>query len=98
MESAAPRNPVRSSGSGQALVLAMFGLAVLAATFAWWWNYNRGRQSLEFFGAEGATLIRTAPQVEYLRSEPESSINISKAPGLLNARASLLSDASYEWS
>jgi hypothetical protein len=75
----------------------MIGLAVLAAAFAWWWNFNRGRKALEFFGPEAATLIRTAPKVEILRPEPESNIDISRAPGLLNARAALLSDASFDW-
>jgi hypothetical protein len=70
---------------------------VLAAAFAWWWNFNRGRQALDFFGAEAATLIRTAPRVEYVRPPPEENIDISQAPGLINARTSLLSDASYEW-
>jgi len=86
-----------SASTGRAAVLAMIAVAVLAAGFSWWWNFNRGRKSLEFYGAEAATLIRTAPKVEILRPEPEANIDISKAPGLLNARASLLSDASYEW-
>ncbi len=86
------------AGAGQRTVLTMIGVAVLAASFAWWWNFNRGRQALEFYGSEAATLIRTAPNVEILRPEPERDIDISKAPGLINARASLLSDASYDWS
>src|SRR5262245_39105325 len=85
------------TGTGKTAVLAMLAVGVFAAVFAWWWNYNRGRMALEFFGAEAATLIRTAPNVEILRPDPESDIDISKAPGLINARASLLSDASYDW-
>jgi hypothetical protein len=84
-----------SSSTGKFAVIGMLLVAVLAASFAWWWNYNRGRQSLAFYGAEAATLIRTAPKVELLSDAGD--INISKAPGLLNARASLLSDASYHW-
>jgi hypothetical protein len=84
--------------TGRTAVLAMLAVGVVAAVFAWWWNYNRGRMALEFYGAEAATLIRTAPQVEILRPEPEGDIDISQAPGLINARASLLSDASYDWS
>src|SRR5438128_2232722 len=86
------------ASSGQRAVLAMLAIGILAAVFSWLWNYNRERQSLEFYGPQAATLIRTAPQVEVLRPEPEANIDISKAPGLINARASLLSDASYEWS
>ena len=84
--------------SGHRLVLAIFALALAASAFAWWWNFNRGRRALEFYGPEAATLIRTAPAVEILRAEPEKNIDIGQAPGLINARASLLSDASYEWS
>jgi hypothetical protein len=83
---------------GQYVVLAMIGLAIAAAMFAWWWNYGRSQRPMELFGPEAATLIRTAPQVEILVSEPTGNIEISKARGLLNARTSLLSDASYEWS
>jgi hypothetical protein len=86
------------AGTGKSAVLAMLAVGIVAAVFAWWWNYNRGRKALEFYGSETATLIRTAPQVEILRSQPEGDIDISKAPGLINARASLLSDASYDWS
>src|SRR6476620_10123177 len=89
--------PARPPGSGRTLVLAMLGLAVLASIFAWGWNYSRGRKSLELYGPEAATLIRTAPKVEVLREPHESNIDISRAPGLINARASLLSDASYDW-
>jgi len=78
--------------------MAMFAVAVVAAGFAWWWNYNRGIKALELYGAEGALLVRTAPVVEFLQSSPGEPIDLSKAPGLINARASLLSDASYDWS
>jgi hypothetical protein len=75
----------------------MLGLGAAAASFAWWWNYNRGHRTLEFFGPEAATLIRTAPKVELLPFDAQDDVDISKAAGLLNARTSLLSDASYVW-
>jgi hypothetical protein len=83
------------SSTGKFAVLSMIAVALLAASFAWWWNFNRGRQAMELYGPEAATLIRTAPKVELLTGG--GVIEISKAPGLLNARASLLSDASYRW-
>jgi hypothetical protein len=86
-----------ATSTGRLAVLTILAAGVMAAAFSWWWNYNRGRNSLEFYGPQGATLIRTAPRVEILRPEPEANIDISRAPGLLNARAALLSDASYEW-
>ncbi|HEY2414490.1 MAG TPA: hypothetical protein VGI40_19750 [Pirellulaceae bacterium] len=75
----------------------MFAVAILMAAMAWWWNYHRGQKALDFYGPEGVLLIRTAPVVEFLQPTPEAVIDISKAPGLINARASLLSDASYDW-
>jgi hypothetical protein len=85
---------------GQLVVGAMLLIALLMATVAWVVNYNRGKRALDFYGPEGAILLRKAPIVEYLRFEPDGAgpIDLSKAPGLINARASLLSDASYDWS
>jgi hypothetical protein len=95
MESTAARRRIPSSG--QVAVLGMLALAVLAAGFAWSWNFNRGRKALEFYGPEAATLIRTAPKVEIVVTQSGNAIDISQAPGLINARSSLLSDASYRW-
>jgi hypothetical protein len=98
---------------GKLLVLAMLGLAALASGFAWYWNVNRGHRTLAFYGPEAAALIRSARTVEVFvppsanesnapsGQEPEAArtrrVEISRAPGLLNARSSLLDDASYEW-
>lgn len=83
------------AAGGKLAVLAIFALALAMASFAWWWNYSHAQRTLEFYGAEAATLIRTAPKVELLTATGE--IDISKAPGLINARTSLLADASYQW-
>ena len=98
MASERPPATTAAPASGRLLVVGIFGLAILASGFAWWWNFNRGRRALELYGAEGATLIRTAPVVQVLRPDSERNLDISRAPGLINARASLLSDASYVWS
>jgi hypothetical protein len=95
MESNAIRRRVFTSG--HAAVIGMLALAVAAATFAWWWNFNSGRRALELFGSDGARLVRSAKTVEIMATAGTNTLDISKAPGLLNARASLLSDASYEW-
>jgi hypothetical protein len=99
---------------GTLVVVSMLLVAALAAGFAWWVNFNRGREALAFYGPEAARLIRTAPKVEILVLAEstdaaavandwtesglpiERRIDISGARGLLNARTSLLSDASYE--
>jgi len=88
---------------GKLAVLAMLGLALAAAAFAWFWNYRRGERCLAFYGSEAAALIRTAKTVELLEVDPQSPaevlrrIDISHAPGLLNARTALLDDASFVW-
>ena len=110
--------PKGKPATGKLAVLAMISVALVAASFAWWWNFNRGRKTLAFFGPQSARLIRTAPTVEILIiGGPESGggpdstddkvqiggwlfpvyrrIDISKAPGLIHARASLLTDSSY---
>ncbi len=87
----------KPGGSGRSLVVGLLVIGALAGGFAWWWNFNRGWRTLEFFGPEAARLVRTAPQVEFLKPPPEEPIDLSRAPGLINARASLLSDASYVW-
>jgi hypothetical protein len=51
---------------GKLAVLTMFAVALVAATFAWWWNYSRGQKCLAFYGKDAALLIRTAQQVELL--------------------------------
>jgi hypothetical protein len=56
----------RSYGGGKIAVLAIIAIALVAASFAWWWNFNRGRKVMAFFGPRAAHLIRTAPKVEIL--------------------------------
>jgi hypothetical protein len=97
MNTAAPPSSLAATGRGQFAVMGMIGVAVVAAAFAWWWNYQRGRRALELYGPQAATLIRTARRVEFRQPDSSASIDISQAPGLLNARASLLNDASYDW-
>jgi hypothetical protein len=57
---------------GKLAVLTMFAVALVAATFAWWWNYSRGQRCLEFYGKDAALVIRTAEQVELLELVPDS--------------------------
>jgi hypothetical protein len=58
---------------GKLAVLTMLGLAVLAATFAWWWNLQRGHLALAFFGSQGAGLVGHAPTVELIAIQPAKS-------------------------
>lgn len=89
---------------GKIAVLSMFALAILAATFALWFRIRGSERCLNFYGSEAAALIRTAPTVEILEVDPPGDgtivrrIDISHAPGLINARTALLDDASFLWS
>ena len=56
---------------GKLAVLAMFALAIVAAGFAWWWNYQRGQKCLAFYGADAALLIRTGEDVVLLELVPD---------------------------
>lgn len=57
---------------GKLAVLAMFTVALAAATFAWWWNFSRGQKCLDFYGPQSALLIRTADDVELVELAPDS--------------------------
>jgi hypothetical protein len=52
--------------SGKLAVLGIVLLAVGLAGFAWWWNWQRTARCREFYGGEGAHLIRAADHVEGL--------------------------------
>jgi hypothetical protein len=58
---------------GKLAVLTMFAVALVAATFAWWWNYSRGQKCLAFYGKDAALLIRTARDVELIELSPDSN-------------------------
>jgi hypothetical protein len=85
---------------GKIAIVVMLGLAVAAAGFAWYQNYQRSVRARAFWGEQAAT-IRFAKKVEALRvgSAPDQileSVDISTAPGLLNARTSLMSDDAFD--
>lgn len=58
---------------GKLVVTSILGIALALAAFAWWWNYQHGRRSHEFWGREQILLIRQARQVELLRLMPSAA-------------------------
>jgi len=86
---------------GKIAIVVMLSLAVVAAGYAWYQNYQRSVRARAFWGDQAAT-IRFAKQVEAFRvvgnDEPTDVTDISSAPGLLNARTSLMSDDAFDWS
>lgn len=86
---------------GKIAIVVMLGLAMAAAGFAWWQNYQRSVRTRAFWGDKAAT-IRFAQKVEAFRvagrDDRKDATDISNAPGLLNARTSLMSDDGFDWS
>lgn len=103
---------IKEMASGKLVILAIMTVAVAAAGFAWWYQYQRGRESLAYWGSEGAYLIHHAPNVELLKlGRSEKTANqetvlgatvltvreLSQVPGLTHARQALITDASFDW-
>ena len=100
------------------IALILF-LAIVLATYAWWFRFDQGDAAASFWGGRSANLIRNAPQVELLVLRPSTNadeagsdepiqssgqaytvverFDISKAPGMLNARQAFIEDASFNW-
>lgn len=94
--------------TGKLVVVSIFSVALVMAGLAWGWNYFRTQQTLKFWGREGTLLIRRGPQVKTFQIQPQSNptadnlsilkeADISKAPGLINARQPLLDDSTFLW-
>jgi hypothetical protein len=101
--------------SGNQLILGMMLVALLMASFAWWYRYNQGQRVLSHWGREPSMMMRYAPTLELWKLQPagESSsetiqigdrkleiverLDITKVPGIVHARQSLVEDASFDW-
>lgn len=64
MNTTANRAP--ASATGKIVVLSIFGVALLAASFALYWNMSRSRRALAFWGAEDVRRIQKSDRVEIL--------------------------------
>ncbi len=68
--------------SGKLVVFTIFSVAVAMASFALWWNWGLGRRSLEFWGENGALLIRDAKSVTLVKLDPRIPNPAAKCPPL----------------
>jgi hypothetical protein len=105
---------------GRRAVAGILLIGLVAAAFGWWWNVQRGKRCMAFWGTAAAQRIRLGPQVTVAQLMPADAAaeyagkpghvlvlgtewqlvnekDISKAPGLIHARNSLLEDASFAW-
>jgi hypothetical protein len=72
----APQPPAKATTSdlgGKIVVIGVFVVALLAASFALWWNINRARRSLEFWGKDAVKLIQHGKAVELLELQPAAT-------------------------
>jgi hypothetical protein len=93
--------------SGKLLILGIVALAVLLAGASWWFRYNATHRAAQFWGPQGARLVRDATSVYLIKlpaSESFGSIrntasgyDISKVRGLTHLRNALLEDRSFDW-
>ena len=86
--------------SGKAVIVGIFLLAILATGYAWRVQYQRGRQTLQFWGSELALAIRHAEQVDLIvvdATDGNRTIPLNGTRGLVHARQALVVDASYDW-
>lgn len=77
--------------SGKWVIAGIMGLALVAASAAWWNAWSKGRRALEYWGSEAAYLIRLAPTVTLieLQSPPELATDQQSGkqwPGLVNGQ------------
>lgn len=104
---ASPPSTAQSARSrGTMVVAAMLAAALALAAFAVWFQWRQTRRCLDFYGADVARLVQTAPRVELWRlgpaagpsaPEPRRRIDVSQAPGLVHLRRGLVEDANFAW-
>lgn len=59
---------------GKLVILFIFGLALSATAFSWWYHTQRGDRALLFWGRQAAMKIRHAPQVELLQIDRAENV------------------------
>jgi hypothetical protein len=96
---------------GAILVVLLLGTGLVAAVAAVWNQYRQTHRALAFWGTTDAGLINSAPTVVLINwtgkgaaeGEPadgdgrDKRLDISRVPGLIHFRHSLLEDRSFEW-
>lgn len=71
--------PTPSSIRGKVVVLGIFGVAILLAAFAWWWNLRQNGRASQLWGRDNIRLMRLAKQVELWELAPADAPTISSS-------------------
>src|SRR5687768_9637678 len=94
------------------LVIALVVAGLAAASVAVWYQHRQTRRALDLWGAAAAQCIERAPVVKLVALDgggrtgssttgetfdAGAATDISRAPGLLHFRRSLLQDANFDW-
>lgn len=93
MESETTTN--RGLNYGPIIIIFIFGLAFALAIFAWVFRYYQGRQALNYWGAENASIMKTADTLIYRRQLPGAPQNYDQLL-LENATAESLTEKKFE--
>ena len=84
--------------NGKLLTLLMLAVAVAAASFAWWFQFDRGRRAIAYWEGTNAAVIRHGEQATLLELRPTAepadsgaleTLEIDGAPYEVNRRVSL---------
>ena len=85
--------------TGKWLILGIFAVALTAGVAAWLNRYYRTDAVQAFWGEKTLDLIANAPSVDVIRSPSTTdftSLNATRAKGMLNVRYMLGSDFTYD--
>lgn len=89
-------------GIGKITVVGMVLVAVAVGGWTVWFQHQRSRAVLDFWGPASARLISAAPVVEITAGSPAQSVSpsaseISRAKGMQNIRHALIQSETFLW-
>lgn len=82
--------------SGRLFTTVAVSICLVLVAFAFWQRSLRTQRIREFWGANQASLIQHAPMVR-LSVNGEAWRDVSRAPGLVHLRATLVDDRYFQW-
>lgn len=88
-------------GAGKLTVVAIVSAAVVVGGWTVWFQHQRSRAVLAFWGPNAARLISAAPDVEIIAQDSKGSLSAAKdirqARGIQNIRHALIQNETFLW-